>query len=489
MLSQACSHVTLLGLSTTTTTAVGNIDIGNKTGTRTAKILQAPLDNTLLKIYKLSASTQRLKAYWIDAVERMDKHRTQLHETFQALHAELETAERAALAAFDAEVTQQRKRFQAEIESRDVLRQQLASGIHPFTTTEAALPFETLNTFICRTAGTFCPPEQTVTVASNVLIRIFQEACWVLDQPNNRIETECALLQKLFQSVSAEITQLNSLRHFVIKREVDAFGTDNTETPYRANRSVAVNSDGTILAVCNDDENNITLYDLLRRKKLRTICGLSQLNCPEKICFAPPVFGYDGESDEECVLVADCGNCRILEISLTDERTRDIGEREFDMKYVYGVDANSQHIVACTYKKVFVFDRARGLLKHSFVGDNPQLERANAVKISPGGEKVAVSECPFGAATVLLFTIAGEFIKQFRNLIPNNPRPIDLCFASCEVLVILYMEDAIQPALILRTDTSETLCCFGDRKFGSGLTLHHKTAYVLDDDRNIRVFE
>lgn len=252
---------------------------------------------------------------------------------------------------------------------------------------------------------------------------------------------------------------------------------------------LAVSRDGSMLAVSNYHDSVVLTFDVASGSVLNRIGGYGsrpgQFKQPKRLCFTP-----DGN-----VLVVDCGNRRLQEFTVAGVLVRVLCEKMFT--FAQGIDVNEDIIVTTDAmvgkNTVSVFDFrsgsfVRGYGSSSFVSD-PTLTASpvcNAVRISPAGDKLAVSDV--GNGRVFLFSVGLEFLQWF-----PSPFAIDICFGvRDEIIVACRDSDEIlvfssDGAIVLQTVAPTEFCSL--TKPHTVATSNRKTFVGSSYARTVWLFE
>ena len=171
--------------------------------------------------------------------------------------------------------------------------------------------------------------------------------------------------------------------------------------------------------------------------------GPGQFSTPAKLCFSPLTGN---------VLVAELGNKRVQEVTLTGEHVRFIGVGEFEHE-IRSIAANTELLLVGKYQteggvlQLSMFDLVSGALLRHFgaCGDEPGqlLLNCNAIKFTPDNRHIVVAESTGnGQGRLSLFTLAGEFVKSFGA--GSVKGAYDIAFAGNDnMLVADYTDDRI----------------------------------------------
>lgn len=172
-----------------------------------------------------------------------------------------------------------------------------------------------------------------------------------------------------------------------------------------------MNADSTIAAVSNLITNTVTLYSLPDGKVIRSVGKKGslpgQFTGPEALCFTPT----------GSLMVADCANTRIVEVSLTGDVIRIVGVGVIT-ESVTGLDMNADVIIAtqshCDSPQIVMFDTRSGSHVRSFGEKGSKIGQLNLCRrahITPDGAHIIAAEDMH--YRVSMFTLTGLFVKCF----------------------------------------------------------------------------
>ena len=186
------------------------------------------------------------------------------------------------------------------------------------------------------------------------------------------------------------------------------------QTSADGNYGLAISPDSAHM-VASHGNATLSVYSLPGGEHIRTFgsCGTGkgQFKVSAKLCF----------SAAGNILVADNGNKRVQEVTLTGGHVRFIGVGVIDDE-IWGIAANAELIVVGKYfctsnNRVMMFDAVTGALVMAFgdYGNAPgQLMRfCSGIRFSPDSRHIVVAESKgfcFGGR-LSMFTLAGEFVK------------------------------------------------------------------------------
>lgn len=198
-------------------------------------------------------------------------------------------------------------------------------------------------------------------------------------------------------------------------------------------QGIAVSPDATLFALSNFNHNRVELFSLPDGVLIRYIGESLGLRKPQKLCFSP-----DGT-----ILLADFENKRVVELSITGECVRIIGEGIVpeDDGEVCSVATNGSILAyglyktnACDGPKVYLFDLSTGAFLHSF-GSGGALGDAAGLRFSPDGKYIYAAQ--YGAKAIAKFTIAGESVESWSGKTGQiSSDPLDVDFSSNGEMII-----------------------------------------------------
>ena len=166
--------------------------------------------------------------------------------------------------------------------------------------------------------------------------------------------------------------------------------------------------------VASHDNHKLSVYSLPDGKHVRTFgsygAGKRQFNLPVKLCF----------SAAGNILVAECDNKRVQEVTLAGDHVRFVGVGVIDDK-IWGIAANAELIVVGKYgctsnNRIMLFDGMSGVLMRAF-GDYGDASRqilgyCTGVRFTPDSRRIIVAETGgHGKGRLSMFTLAGEFVR------------------------------------------------------------------------------
>lgn len=249
-----------------------------------------------------------------------------------------------------------------------------------------------------------------------------------------------------------------------------------------------MNDDATLMAVSNGPDvstHKVTVYRLPGGEELASFggkgSGKGQFCLPCGLCFT-----VDGT-----LLVADCGNKRILGTSLLGEYQRSVGEDVLKGNPI-GVTANETVIVAS--QCIAVFDYRSGSFIRGFG------ERGSASgQLDPRGLRITPDGCHIFVAEntnkrLSLFAITGEFIRVI-GATEAGAALFDVCFDNdCDIVTAGYGKHEI---IVFSPDDSRVLRRFGCKgtadgqfMFPTAVAFAQGRLYVLNRlDTRVQVFE
>ena len=175
---------------------------------------------------------------------------------------------------------------------------------------------------------------------------------------------------------------------------------------------IALSPDGTHMVTTHND-GTLSVYSLPGGEHIRTFgshgAGKGQFNDPAKLCF----------SATGNILVAEEGNRRAQEVTLTGGHVRFIGVGVIDDK-IGGIAASTELIVVVKHNcrssnRVMMFDAVTGAFVRAFgdYGDAPgQLLHCHGVRFTPDSRHIIVAESSGnGTSRLSVFTLTGEFVR------------------------------------------------------------------------------
>ena len=187
------------------------------------------------------------------------------------------------------------------------------------------------------------------------------------------------------------------------------------QTSADGNYGLAISPDSAHMVASHGD-HTLSVYLLPGGERIRKLgsegAGEGQFKWPAKLCF----------SASGNVVVADCGNKRVQEVTLTGDHVRFIGAGVIKNE-IWGIAANAEVIVvgkyACTSNnRIMMFDAVAGALVRAFgdYGDAPGqlMEYCLGIRFTPDNGHIIVAESNPGVCTggqVSVFTHAGEFVR------------------------------------------------------------------------------
>lgn len=327
---------------------------------------------------------------------------------FSQLKEHVESSERQALAKFDARIAQILKRMQVKMEALEVYVVQAsacvvknvskhAAKINKEIAEEQPPMFHCVETELVRTLL----DDNKLWSFGRMKCQLIESMQHVIHQQKDAASTEA--LQQL-NACAVDATPLEAVPRVV---------TVDVETG-SLNNEVAVDLTNDVFAMSCPFDNEVSLFTVSTCKKRWSegSYGIASLrfNSPRGLCFV------NGN-----LMVADFGNARIQEISKSGVHTRSIVISNSSPQFV---DGNSDVIVVCSYPSwhVSVLDYISMRLEKAF---QPKSfgGACSAMKLTPDGKSIVFSVRDI--ARILLFTLSGECIKDFRH---ENSSPRAVCF-------------------------------------------------------------
>jgi WD40 repeat protein len=203
---------------------------------------------------------------------------------------------------------------------------------------------------------------------------------------------------------------------------------------------IAINSDGTLLAVSNIMGNRISIFEPSSFKLLREFgtegSGPGQFNDPSNVVFSP-----NGH-----LLVAEGANRRIQEVTVTGEHVRYLHEDLWIS--LDGMTVVDDQVVVCTRDddaRIVVLDYASGNIIRSFgrTGDAPGKLAGGCKGVCPTPDHKHLLVAEDLTNRVSVFTMSGEFVRNCCFLNPHqndtklrSERPAAVCVGPLGELII-----------------------------------------------------
>jgi len=179
-----------------------------------------------------------------------------------------------------------------------------------------------------------------------------------------------------------------------------------------SNRGLAVARDGSQFAVSNDSTHMITVYSTVDGSETVSFggrgAGPGQFSSPSKLCTSP----------RDTLLVADCINQRVQEVTFSGVHIRDIGVGVFG-DGIYGIACNDQHIavtkfIGATPNRVLLFNCSTGELLRQFAGygsGDGHIAHSTGVRFTPDNQHIIVVDTDYNDR-LSMFTVDGVFVKH-----------------------------------------------------------------------------
>jgi DNA-binding beta-propeller fold protein YncE len=248
------------------------------------------------------------------------------------------------------------------------------------------------------------------------------------------------------------------------------------------NMGIAVNHDLGLLALSCESSNDVKLFTSPSGDVVRTIGGKGakrgKFLAPKKLCFAP-----NGN-----ILVADCGNKRVQELTAAGECVACLGVGAIT-EGVFGITTDGTSVVVTQdghRNKIVVMDYAsdrsvRGLF--GVFGKEPgQLNGCYGACITRDGVHVQLTE--YGNNRVSVFTLTGDFVKCFGSGEMFGPTDVTLD-SHCNVVVTSTGDCSV---VMFSQDGSRVLRRFGSESlfsYPNALAFSNRRLYVLDRDASV----
>lgn len=248
------------------------------------------------------------------------------------------------------------------------------------------------------------------------------------------------------------------------------------------------------MVISKGSQGVINVYSLPGCEFLRSIgggvgAGPALLQFPEKICFSP-ISGH--------VLVADFSSNRVMELSLTGECVRSIGDGARMVKPEgLAVTADTLAVGTCVrdnQPQVFLFHLASGELLRVFGPAGKlqgQLLSSVGLRFTPDGEHLMIAEN--GNNRMSMFTRYGVFVRCIGA--GTLSCPFDVAFSRNGDMIIV--DKGNHRICVYSADCSTLLRTLGCRGRGPvefrdpiAVTLHRGRLYVAEwDSARVQVFE
>lgn len=427
--------------------------------TRQRKRAKTCADETRRQTLEVIGVIQQKQAMLADRAAWLKRFAQDTHAHVHCLFAEIQaTADRVkrdVLAKFDMEVAALCKRLSGIDESLCVTSYQLATGV------VEARQFCQTNTL--NDADVLIAEDIGCAVAISTVKQSLRN-CWTVQNSHlnpfgKEPVNEPALSSRLMHETLNQMVQIATLERNVWRTRAfeDHVKAPLTVVPVPIKhgcfqrrsvrtlgklefsphhiQNIAVSWDESMLAVCNESLSNVTLYSLPHLSRIRAFA------VPLVPTKANPFASAEGGHPEDVkfmpggnLLVADCLNERLQELTVEGNHVRCIGEGVFD-DMVFAIDVNSRVIVASTFHSVFVFDSCTGeLLK--FFGSRWDLSGAIALSISPSGDYLAVVEMyeEERVRRVSIWTVDGNFVGDCKKSCIGSP--MDVCFLDFQTIAL-----------------------------------------------------
>lgn len=359
----------------------------------------------------LTQSAQALEKFW----ETCKTQREKISTEFAHIRNVVAEGERAALSAFDQCANTATKLLHTFRESCDVLNFQFSALLNaglpiPSLTGTLTLPSPNVHVSFVGIKTLECMLRDCCTVVNTETPCEIQQEIMVLQAQAALLkETRVQVLNDLRDQETCTWNQLDKVKLEMfwkrktnpaglpfLGRQLATFGTSSDECH---SGGIAVSRDGTLVAISSMEKHRVALFALPNGNFTRYIgSGNGQLNSPRRICFS-----FAGDS----ILIANCNNCRLVEMSLTGQQQRVIQLPDVDSIFpnFVGVDANADVIVASGVA-IFVFEYKTGSFIKKICCDTRGCFALLGVRLSPDGDHFAV--CDYKNRCVSVFTLFGQ---------------------------------------------------------------------------------
>ena len=261
------------------------------------------------------------------------------------------------------------------------------------------------------------------------------------------------------------------------------------------NYGLAISPDSAYLVVSHSN-HTLSVYALPGGEHIRTFCseGTSegQFKHPAKLCF----------SATGNILVAECDNKRVQEVTLFGDLVRFIGVSVIDDE-IWGIAANAELIVVgkfnCTSNnRIMMFDAVAGAFVRAF-GDFGEesgqlMEYCIGIRITPDCRHIIVAESNNnGTGRLSVFTLAGEFVRCIGEGELMDASDVEFA-ENCDIIVCDCWADRI---CVYSADDSTLLRQWGGEGDADGefklpvaLAMCGCQLYVLDmGSKRVQVFQ
>ena len=249
--------------------------------------------------------------------------------------------------------------------------------------------------------------------------------------------------------------------------------------------------------VTSHSDHTLSVYSLPGGEHTRTFgsdgAGKGQFKCPAKLCF----------SAAGNILVAEWGNKRVQEVTLTGNHVRFIGVGVIETQ-IYGIAANADLILVVKYNgtsnnRIMMFDVVTGACIRAFgdYGDAPgQLMRnCFGIRFTPDSRHITLAESNGrGRGRLSVFTLAGEFVRCI--LVSELKDAGDVEFAANGDIIVC--DGSPKHRICVYSADSSTLLrqwggygdADGEFKLPAALAMCGGQLYVLDQyTKRVQVFE
>lgn len=329
---------------------------------------------------------------------------------FLQIRTALESSERTALAAFDQDVANKRKRHDAQIDAMKVsLQQAAAKTVGGCADQKHVMSFDTEILSVS--------PVEFVLKGPIVRGEFF-DSCWTFTNVLRQSSQTLTALQSLSAIISQEIAEAKALitaQYFA--EESAPLILTNSEALYSG---IAVNNSCTLLAAASWNHPFVTLFSLPSGTELRCIQDMTgRMLSADCICF--------GVNDN--ILTGDWASGTVHEFTAFGHYVRSIGEEGV---CVNDIATNCMVIAICYSTEVRTFCYGSNLQIASF-GDSITNPHFIGVCLSPEEDHVLVSD--WNNHCIFIFHISGKFIRKIGD-ITTLYKPFSVKFSSFGDLVV-----------------------------------------------------
>lgn len=182
---------------------------------------------------------------------------------------------------------------------------------------------------------------------------------------------------------------------------------------------VVITPDGSLLLVTNNERHCVTVLDVHRGTAVQEFgtqgAGRLEFDEPQKLCCSS-----DGK-----VIIADSGNKRLQEVTVTGEYCRFIGSGSFDGQAVHAVACDGVHVVAgkggpvVSGSLIYVFAYSSGAYLRRLGRHGDELGCCSGLRFLPSVDpervehQIIVADCVQGNTTV--FELDGTMVKRLTD--------------------------------------------------------------------------